>query len=233
MLDVGAAAVVASGHFDGHVRRVGHDVVDGRALLRLGYQRLDVLALRVGIDLVLDLDDAEAVADVAIDAKDALDIHIAFDRRRDRSQLNLAVLRDCRDPGGQAARQADQAIFDGGRAPVLRSEDFGMVGVELERPLASLLLAQAEETLDRRVAVGAVLPFAGSTPFEFGSFRRLGQRITGRDQRVNIYAIIYSVSHGYLPGARRGLVDNSERYCIAFVRAASFDSTLHAPRIGA
>ena len=41
-----------SGHLDGDVRRVGDDVIDRRALLRLGDERLDVLALRVGIDLV-------------------------------------------------------------------------------------------------------------------------------------------------------------------------------------
>ena len=130
--------------------------------------------------LVLDLDAVEAVADVAVDAEDALDIHVAFNRRRDRPQLDLPVLGHRRDAGGQATRQADQDILDGRRAHVLRGEDLGMVGIELEGFLAALLLAQAEETLDRRVAVGAVLPFTGGAPFEFGGFRRLGQRIAGR-----------------------------------------------------
>ena len=53
-------------HGDGHVRRIRDDVVDGRALLRLGDQRLDVLPTRVGIDIVGDLDPLEAVADLVV-----------------------------------------------------------------------------------------------------------------------------------------------------------------------
>ena len=61
-----------SDHLDGDVRRIGDDVIHRRALLRLRDQRLDVFALGVGVDLVADLDAAEAVADVAVDAEDAL-----------------------------------------------------------------------------------------------------------------------------------------------------------------
>jgi hypothetical protein len=92
-----------------------------------------------------------------------------------------------------------------------------MVGIEFECLLATLLFAQAKETLDRRMAVGAILPLAGSAPLEFGGRRRLGQRIAGRDQRVNVYAIIHNVSHGRLLDAYRASSIAPERYCIAFV----------------
>ena len=122
-----------------------------------------------------------------------------------------------RDAGGQAARQADQDIFDGRRALVLRGEDLGMVGIELEGLLAALLLAQAEEALDRRVAVGAVLPFAGGAPFEFGGFRRLGQRIAGRRSARQRLRHSLQRQPWLSPWCPSGVVNDPERYCIAFV----------------
>src|SRR5215470_8965716 len=68
-------------HLDRDVRRVGDDVKDRRTLLRLGDQGLDLVLGGVGIDVVGDLDAAEAVADVAVDAEDALQVHGAFDGR--------------------------------------------------------------------------------------------------------------------------------------------------------
>ena len=47
-----APAGAGSGHVDGDVGRVGDDVVDGRALLRLRDQRLDLVGGGVGVDLV-------------------------------------------------------------------------------------------------------------------------------------------------------------------------------------
>src|SRR6266508_6216020 len=68
-------------HLDRDIGRIGHDVVDGRTLLRLRHERFDIFALGVGIDLVGDVNATEAVADVAVDTQDALDVHVAFDRR--------------------------------------------------------------------------------------------------------------------------------------------------------
>src|SRR5215472_17578559 len=65
-------------HHDRDIRRIGHDVIDRRALLRLRHQRLDLLALGVGVDLVGDLDAVKAVAHLAVYAEDALEIHVAF-----------------------------------------------------------------------------------------------------------------------------------------------------------
>src|SRR6478735_7742256 len=64
--------------FDGYVRRIGDDVVHRRALLRLRHDRLDLLLRRVGVDVEGDLDVVVAVADVAVDAQDPLDVHRAF-----------------------------------------------------------------------------------------------------------------------------------------------------------
>ena len=94
-------------------------------------------------------------------------------RRLDRLQLDVAVLGDRGDAGGQAARQPDQHIFDRRRALVLGREDLGMVGIEREGRLAVLLLAQTVEALDGRMAVGAVLPFAGRAPLELRGLGRI------------------------------------------------------------
>src|SRR6185436_3571669 len=56
-------------HLDRHVGRVGDDVVDRGALLRLCDDRLDVLGRGVGVDLVGHLDAVEAVAHVLIHAE--------------------------------------------------------------------------------------------------------------------------------------------------------------------
>src|SRR5262249_21204884 len=69
--------------FDGDVGRVGDDVVDRGALLRLRDERLDVGLGRVGVDVEGDLDVVVPVAHVAVDAEDALDVHRSFELRFD------------------------------------------------------------------------------------------------------------------------------------------------------
>ena len=96
---------VSSIHYDRDVRRVGHDVIDCRSLLRLRNESFDVFAFCIGVDLVGHLDAAEAIADVVVYAENALDIHVPFDRGRDGAQLNVAVLGDRGDTRGQTTRQ--------------------------------------------------------------------------------------------------------------------------------
>ena len=119
----------------------------------------------------------------------------------------LPVLGDRGDAGGQAARQPDQHVLDGRRALVLGGEDLGMIGIEREGALVVLFLAEAVKAFDRRVAVRAVLPFAGGAPFELRGLWRLGQRIASSDQRLDVHAIIDSggsaigLGHATLPYA--------------------------------
>src|SRR5262252_8683749 len=98
--------------FDRDVGRIGHDVIHGRAFLRLRDERLDVFLRRVGIDLESDLDVVVAVAYVAVDAEDAVEIHLAFELRLYRAQLYAAVLRNRRHTGREAAGEPDQHQFD-------------------------------------------------------------------------------------------------------------------------
>ena len=86
------------------------------------------------------------------------------------------------DTAGQAAGEAHEHIFDGRRALVLGGEDLGVVGIEGEFGLVGLLRAEAEEALDRRLAVGAVDPLAGRPPRKLGGLRRLGERLAGAEQ---------------------------------------------------
>src|SRR5688572_13736530 len=79
-------------HFDVDVGRVGDDVEHGGAPLRLGHQRIDLFARGVRVDVVNHTNAIEAVAHIAVDAKDALDVHTGLERCLDGPQLNLAIL---------------------------------------------------------------------------------------------------------------------------------------------
>src|SRR5215831_7336959 len=102
-----ASGLCWSGQLDECLRRVGYDIEDGRALLRLGDQRLKVVAGRVGIDEEPDGDRIEAVPHVGVGAEDAEDVHLAFDRGGDRPKLDVPELGDRGDARGQAPGQAD------------------------------------------------------------------------------------------------------------------------------
>src|SRR5271154_4538481 len=64
-------------HYDRDIRRVGHDVIDCRPLLRLGEESLDIFAFCIGVDLV-GLDATEPIAHVIVYAENALDVHVPF-----------------------------------------------------------------------------------------------------------------------------------------------------------
>ena len=53
-----------------------------------------------------------------------------------------------------------------------------------------LLLAEAEEALDRRVSVGAVFPLAAGPPGKFRRFGCVAERLARAEQRFYIDAII-------------------------------------------
>ena len=148
------------------------DVVHRRALLRLRDDGLDLLLGRIRVDVEGDLDVVVAVAHVAVDAENALDVHGPFELRLDRPQLDAPILRDRGDASRQAACETDEHVFDRRRAEILGGEDFRMIGLERELGLVLLLLAEPMEALNLRLAVRAVLPFAGGPPRELGRLRR-------------------------------------------------------------
>src|SRR5262245_42361141 len=89
-----AASAEPLSDFDCDIRRIGHDVVDRRPFLRLRNEGFDVFALGIGVDLVHDLDPVKAITHIAVDAQDALNVHVPFNRRLDGTQLDIAVLCD-------------------------------------------------------------------------------------------------------------------------------------------
>src|SRR6516165_9009211 len=92
-------------HYDRDIRRVGHNVIDCRSLLRLRDESFDVFAFCIGVDLVGHLDAAEAIAHVVVYAENALEVHVPFKGRGDRAQLNVAVLSNRGDTCGQTTCQ--------------------------------------------------------------------------------------------------------------------------------
>ena len=152
---------VSSIHYDRDVRRVGHDVIDCRSLLRLRDESFDIFAFRVGVNLVGHFDAAEAIAHVVVYAENALHVHVPFQGRGDRAQLNVAVLGNRGDTGGQATCQANQDVLDRRSTLVLGCKKFRVVSIEGKSFLVMLFLPQAVKTFHRRMTVSAILPFAG------------------------------------------------------------------------
>src|ERR1700730_10871565 len=153
-------------YLDRDVHRVRDGVVYGRALLRLRDDRLDVLLRCIRVDLERHLDVVVPVADVAVDAEDAANVHLAFDLRLDGPQLDAAILRHGGNAGGQTAREADEHVLDRGDPVILRGEDLRVIRLERALGLVLLLLPESEETFDVRLTVRAVLPLAGRPPRE-------------------------------------------------------------------
>src|SRR5580700_1167347 len=194
-----------SGQLDQDLGRVGHHVEDRGALLRLGEQRLQVLAGGVGVDGEPDRDRVEAVADVGVGAQDAQDVHLPFDGGGDRPELDAAELSDRGDPSGQAAGQADQHDLHRGGAVVLGGEALGVVDVVLVGGAVLLLGAQAGEPVHGGVAVGALSPGAGGPPGELGRFRRGRERFACPEQGLDVHAVFDGVvgdGHRYLLGCQ-------------------------------
>src|ERR1700722_13421167 len=122
-----ALAGAVSDYLHGHVGRIGDDVEYRRTLLRLCDERLDILLRSIGIDMKRHLDVVISVADVAVDAQDTGNIHLALESRFHRTQLNPAILRDCCNAGGQTARKTDEDDLNRGRTVVLRGEDLWVI----------------------------------------------------------------------------------------------------------
>src|SRR5688572_6066387 len=209
-------------HLDADVGRVGDDVEHRRPLLRLRDDRLDVLLGRIRVDVEGHLDVVVAVAHVAVDAENALDVHGPLDFRFDRPELNTTILCDRGDAGGQAAGQTDEHVFDRRGTEILGGKDLRMVRFERELGLVLLLFAESVKALDLRVGVGAVLPLAGCPPFEFRCLRRGLQCFPRGQQCPYVDAVVDTqLSHGeILPGT---INDGVEPRCGSFESYISGD----------
>ena len=70
---------------------------------------------------------------------------------------------------------------------VVASDEADLVE-KLDKAVA--LLAKAEEALDGRVAVGAILPFAFGAPSELSRFGCVGKRLAGTDQSFDVDTVV-------------------------------------------
>ena len=153
------------------VRRVRQDVVHGGTLLRLRYECFDVFRRGIRVDIERDANVLEAVADVRVGPEDAENVHLAFELRFDRLELDVPVLGHRGNAGGQAACETNQHVLDRRCAVVFGCEHFRVVGVEGELRLVILLATKAAKAANGRLAVGAVDPFAGRPPLELRTGR--------------------------------------------------------------
>src|SRR6185436_4906424 len=73
------------------------------------------------------------------------------------------------------------------------------IGVERELGLVFLILAEPEKVLQLRLAVRAVLPFAGGAPFELGGFRCALQCLPRGQQCIHVHAVVDECSSHLFP----------------------------------
>src|SRR5580658_1724835 len=205
---------------DCHVGRIGHDVVHGRAFLRLRDERLDVLLRGVGIDMEGDLDVVVTVTDVAVDAQDAVQIHLALELGLDRAQLDAAVLRYGRHARRQAARKTHQHQLDGGRAVVLGGENLRVIGLERELALMPVLVTEPMEPLHGRSGVGTGLPLAGCTPGELCGLGCALQRFPCRQQCIDVDPVVDTLLSHFRVSSKMWKV-----LCTALARCGTNDIT--------
>ena len=94
------------------------------------------------------------------------------------------------------------STYSTGVAPLSsEAKTLRMIGIELEGGLAALLLAQTVEAFDGRMAVRAILPFAGRAPLELRGLRSLGESVARVEQSLDVDAIV----GGRVPSAMMGL----------------------------
>src|SRR5581483_5502916 len=177
----------------------------------------------VGVDVEVDLDPAEAVADVGIGAEHAEHAHVAGERGGDRPELDAPPLGDGGHPGREAAGEADEDDLRRGRAVVLGGEAEWVVDVVVEGRLVNLLLAQSPEPFHRGAAVGAVDPGARGAPLELSGLGTVGQRLPGVEQRLEVDPVVdgggderhrlsFRVGAGWVSGTLRLAEDRPKRF---------------------
>src|SRR5262245_65425963 len=180
-----------SADLDGDAGRVGDDVVDRGALLRLRYQRPDLLGGGVGVDLVTDGDAAETVAHIRVGTEDPVQVHLGGGGGPHRPQLDRPLLGDGGHACGQAAAEGDQHNLHRRDTLVLRGELQRMVDVVAEPRVVLLLVAEAVERLNIRAAVRAVDPGHRGTPLEMRDLRGVGHGVAHAEQRFYVDAVVY------------------------------------------
>ena len=81
--------------------------------------------------------------------------------------------------------------ISGGVAPLSSEANTSrVVGLDRERLAVGVLLAETGEVGDRRAAVGAVHPLAAGPPLELRGLGRVGQRLAGAAQRLDVHAVV-------------------------------------------
>ena len=80
---------------------------------------LDVVVARIGANVEVNTDGAEAIAHLVIHAEDALNVHVRLKRGPDRMQLYAASLRDRGNARREAARKTGENEFDRSRSIVI------------------------------------------------------------------------------------------------------------------
>ena len=141
----------------------------------------------VGVDVERDLDAVEAVADVPVDAEDALQVHVPS---------NVAVtersctprLGDRRDAGHQAGGEGGEHEL-GRVAPLSSEAKISGWSPSSVYFAVRVLLAEAGEAVD---VVRLWVPFTHSHEARHWNFAAsgVGQRLSGAEDRLDVHAIV-------------------------------------------
>src|SRR5215470_12654612 len=134
-------------------------------------------------------------------------------------QLDAASLRDCRNAGREAAREAGEDELNGSWSIVFGCKDLRMVRLYREHLFPGLLGSEPEEVADHGAAVCAHQPFAARAPLELRGLRYLLQGLARAEQRTHVDSIIR---------LREGRNARGRGHCLCFLCCISVASTMRA-----
>ena len=97
-------------------------------------------------------------------------------------------------PAVRQLPSADRTISTGVAPRSSEAKTVGMVGLDRERGVVDVILAEAGEAVDRRAAVRAVDPRGGRAPGEVGRLGSSAERVAGVEQGGGVDAVVDGVA---------------------------------------
>ena len=209
--------------FDRH--RVGDDVEDRGAIARLLDDLLQLLRGRIATNRKAHADRLKAVAHRVTQTEHALQINLAFDLAV-TSVRSTPRCRDARDARDQTRAECVEHQLHRRRPVIFADQHRRVIGVDVRRLHVDVLAAGAEEAVDRRARVSALLPARGCAELELRRHWLLRDRVQCREHAGRIDAV--ARLRGGLGGASGGRNSCGHDSGLLSMRAASREENLGA-----